>query len=117
MVGTNSQMQNNFSFEEIILTEFAEADIFFPFNSWPRWAQQAFTKQHKNRDERYKLFVFFWKNGMEPGTAASWIMRYGNYDRNAYSSLYDAVRDCYTQEGRERLRRTKVIDLVSGRVE
>jgi len=99
------------------------ADIIADPKTWPLfWIDKLFTG-HKDRRERYRLFVFLWKNGVPPDMAMDWTLyhgintRYFGYDRSAYSSLWDAVKDTKTQEGRAALNRTRCLDLTTGLVD
>lgn len=94
-----------------------DADVFFPFTQWPEWARMAFVKKHKNRDERFKLATFFWKNGMMAHHAVQWVMWHGNYDREAWKSINDWLRQTTTKEGREYLQKIPVYDIQLGRVD
>jgi len=100
------------------------ADIIDDPKTWPLvWIRLLFTA-HKDRRERYRLFVFLWKNGVPPLIARQWVMYHGivnhakfGYDRSAWSSLEDAVKDTQTAEGRAKLSLNRVIDLQTGKVD
>lgn len=100
-----------------IVSEIEEADVFFPMRQWPPWARQAFVKEHKNRDERFKLATFFWKNGMMAHQALAWVMWHGGYDRDAWRSMNDWKEMTNTSAGREYLRNVPVMDITLGRVD
>lgn len=98
-------------------------DLIADPKQWPiHWIQLLFTA-HKNRRERYRLFVFLWKNGVPPDIAVGWVMYHGTvnrkfeYDRSAWSSMDDAVNETKSVDGRERLKRVKCLDLISGKID
>nr|WAE42826.1 MAG: hypothetical protein [Cressdnaviricota sp.] len=105
-------------------------DSFYPFHKWPKWAQKSFEKPHKDRRERMYLFVFFWKNGMEPTMAKNMVLAHGNipslairrrmqwgYDISAETSLDDLVDKTKTEAGKDYLLKIKVLNLDSNTVE
>lgn len=98
-----------------IANEFYHADEFWEFKFWPAWARQAFFNPHKNRDQRFKLFLFFWKSGMQPERAFYWVMWHKTYDNNAYYSLRYALNQTRTAKGRDYLNKIPVMDMAAGR--
>jgi len=102
-----------------ILKELQETDEFYEFKDWPLWAKQSFLNKHKDRKQRFWLWLFLWKNGMRPERAVYWVMRHGGYDRNAWSSLQDLVKQTYTKEGRSYLTKQgfAVYDMETGLVQ
>jgi hypothetical protein len=64
----------------------------FPINTWPQWAREAFFCRHKYRNARMMLYLFFFKNGMPPNSAAYWVMAHQTYDQSAHNSIRDLVR-------------------------
>jgi len=60
------------------------SDEFFDIEEWPRWARVSFLEPHHKRNERYNLFLFFWRNGLRAETAERWIMFHHNYRQYAY---------------------------------
>jgi len=97
-----------------IALEFYHADEFWEFKKWPDWARKAFFNPKKNGDERFKLFLFFWKSGMEPERAYYWVMWHRTYDTNAYMRLRDALNKTRTAKGRAYLNRIPVLDMATG---
>lgn len=93
------------------------SDVFYDYETWPAWAKMSFDKKHKNRNERFKLFVFFWRNGMEPGTARRWVMIHDTYDKAAWESMEDLVQKTRTKHGTEYLERIPIYIFNSNRVE
>lgn len=86
-------------------------------SEWPKLWQNMFLKPHKNRDERYKLFCFFYQNGMRAEHAVFWVMWHCTYDKNAWQSITDAANDTLTDRGRNKLFRTRVYNIYLGRVD
>jgi len=70
-----------------------------PFH-WPKWASDAFYKPHKDRNERFKLFVFFVKNDMSPEIALAWVTWHGGYDKAAMADLSNLVSSWKKRKGR-----------------
>lgn len=69
------------------------SDSFFPIADWPRWAQQTFMKDHKNYQERFALFLFFYGNGLEGKKCIQWILYLGKYDVSAIRHLHNLLKD------------------------
>lgn len=46
-------------------------DIFYPVNKWPPAMRTLWWKPHKDNPERFRLFLFFWDNGIDPDLAAN----------------------------------------------
>lgn len=99
----------------LFLRELRDADEFYEFKTWPLWAKQAFLNNHKNRNARMYLWVFFWKNGLPPGRATYWTMRHRTYDRDAWRSIQDLAAKATTKEGQAYLQRIRVFDMEKGR--
>lgn len=87
------------------------ADEFYPIGMWPVWLQQIFLKRHKNRQERFKLWLFFWRNGMHRRRATYWVMSHGSYDRTAWASIQDLSRMSETREGQEYLNQFPILEI------
>lgn len=100
-----------------ILNDFRTFGDWYSLREWPVWAINAFFNVHKDRNERYRLFVFFYKNGMPPWHAVFWVMWHDTYDLSAWYSIADAYVETFTHEGRARLNRNTVLNIESGRVE
>lgn len=100
-----------------VVSALDNADIFYPVASWPQWARQALQNPHKNREDRFNLFVFLWKNGMEAWRAQEWVMYHKTYDTSAWKSMQDVVNHTKTREGRLYLRRIPMMDMELGRVD
>lgn len=97
-------------------TEFLKSDEFFHFRDWPKWARLSFFKKHKDRKERFQLFLFFWANGMRPESALRWIMWHGTYDTSAWRSMEDLVNHTKTPKGVAYLNKFPVYDMNTNRV-
>lgn len=100
-----------------IVSAFDSEDIFYKVSTWPTWAQVAFQKPHKDRNERFYLFVFLWKNGLEAWKAKEWMMWHRTYDRSAWQSMSDLEAMTRVKGGRLYLQRFPVMDMALGRVE
>lgn len=94
-----------------ILRSLEMDEDFWPFKDWPLWAKQSFLKPHKNRNERYYLWIFLWKNGMEPHRASYWVMKHGGYDREGWQSIRDLENKAKTPHGRRYLGLPRIWDM------
>jgi len=103
-------------FELSALNAIEQSDEFFPFNKWPQWAKSLFLIKHKDRNQRFRLWIFFWKNGMEANRARYWVMFGGGYDRSAWSSMQDLVNKTQTPQGRAYLGKFPVYDILADKV-
>jgi len=91
---------------------------------WPEWAVTTWLKAHKNRKDRYNLFVFFVMNGLAPQVAARLIMVrdadrkhnwiYGEYDKNAHRHLFIEMPK-QLQDGNLTPRDMRVFDIIEQR--
>lgn len=93
-----------------------DLDLLHPFRTWPRYLQDMMRIRHKNRQQRFKLFVFFWVNGVEPSVAKFLVMNRGQYDRQAWQSMNDLVNQTQTPQGRRYLSSIPMIDLETRQV-
>jgi len=96
--------------------EFYLADEFPQLGEWPQPWPDLFFNPHKDRRDRYRLFVFFWLNGMPAHRCVYWVMWHRTYDRAAWRSIMDVVRDTETDSGRARLQMNRVYNFNDGRV-
>lgn len=71
-------------------------DSFWPLREWPEWARTAIVLAHKKRSDRFNLMFFLLGNGLDPYTAASWVLaqdyvggrlKAGQYDDNAMKDI------------------------------
>lgn len=94
----------------------------YSLSKWPKWAKDSFFKTHKNHDDRYKLFVFLWKNGVPPDNIESWVLyheKFGRpfwYDQNAHRQIRDLVLSVNYRQGKQfqTIWRTPVLDIERG---
>lgn len=93
-----------------------EGDSFPPWREWPQLWVDMLLKQHKDRRERYRLFLFLWANGMEPQKAVFWVMWHFTYDKSAWLSITDAANLTITVSGRSELSKGKVFIISEGKV-
>jgi len=102
---------------------FNRQDEFWAFREWPLWVQQIALQAHKRFRERYRLFLFFVWNGLNPLTARMWVIirdykgRFieEEYDRSAWSQLDQMVKDAFNKELYKP--ETKMFDMITGRPE
>lgn len=83
-----------------------------PIKDWPTWVRRLFFKRHKDRNERFDMFVFFFRNGASPEQSARWVMYPGVYDASAHRSMQDAVRQANINP--QYFDRFRVFDLAAG---
>lgn len=91
-----------------LLRIFRHHDQFHDFVEWPRWLQQIFINSHKSLNERYRLWMFFYRNGMPPEVAVFWTMWHGGYDSGAWRAILHLASRSLTVSGRS------VLDSYSG---
>lgn len=92
---------------------FEAKDEFFEIAKWPAWARESFFKMHKDRKERFMLFIFFWKNGMDADNAIKWVLWHGGYDDSAIRSMGDLKKNTLTVAGRQYLNQFRVLDMAA----
>lgn len=76
--------------------------VFYPIRLWPTEMQELWLANHRNNEQRFKLFVFWVMNGMDPRVAGSHILatdtapnglyRAEGYDAAAWRHKDDLVR-------------------------
>lgn len=91
-------------------------DSLFALAEIPRIWQALIFNPHKNRADRYRLFVFLWSNGMMAHHAVYWVMWHNTYDSAAWRSITDAANDTLTFAGLRRLARNNVYCMEEKRV-
>lgn len=52
----------------------SQSQYFFDFHKWPKLWQDMALLEHKGHRERYRLFLFFVFNGLNPKIAKNWVM-------------------------------------------
>lgn len=101
---------------------FDTGEDFYKIRSWPRYLREMALRAHKNYRERYRLFLFFVANGVEPRVAYEWVSLrdvvngrpvYEAYDASANAQMASAIKDA--DEGRLLLNRSWY-DMRLGRV-
>lgn len=90
-------------------------DEFPHYSTWPSVWRRLFFKSHKDRNERYRLYMFFFQNGMFPSRAYYWVVIHGGYDFYAHSSLAALMVETQTRQGGHERNRTYNFNL--GRVD
>lgn len=54
-------------------TEANREGSMIPIKTWPKWVYEAVHNRDKPRTERYKLFRFFWLNGVPPEVSGYFV--------------------------------------------
>lgn len=73
-------------------------DVIDPIETWPKWAQENFHALHKSNNQRFNLWLFLWRNGVEPQLAQDIVFfhhRFGGefrYDTNAWTDIGELVK-------------------------
>ena len=63
-------------------------DIIGPINKWPKAIRRLFWKKNWNHEERFKIVIFIYINGLNPTILYDWIQVYKNIsNRNAWCHL------------------------------
>jgi len=85
-------------------------DEFYPSDTWPDDFKRLFNAAHVTRYVRFKLILFFWRNGVEMHKAVAWVMsgstrfrRDVRYDRSAWLSAQDMINQSRSLSGRSYL--------------
>lgn len=93
---------------------FTQQDDFWPIREWPLWAQEIATNaairdkkpanNHKTYRERYRIFLFWTFNGLNPQTAAGWLYMSdykngvalaGVYDHSAVAQVHGMIKQAH----------------------
>lgn len=86
--------------EARLLDYFHTQDDFARIGTWPRYLIDMMLLEHKNNRERFTLFFFLTGNGLEPSTAAGWILTtdvagskriQGHYDLSATKQMSQLI--------------------------
>lgn len=97
--------------------EWADYAESWAIEDMPYLWRRALFAPHKDRQDRYRLFVFLWFNGMMAHHAVYWVMWHNTYDHSAWSSIVDAANQTLDPEGREKLGRNRIFNMMTQRVE
>lgn len=65
--------------ERRLLSMLASADIIASVSRWPGFLTAMLLNPRKPRGDRFKLFVFFVRNGVEPSIAGDWVGWWNKY--------------------------------------
>jgi hypothetical protein len=101
-------------------SDWIEQTDWFPIERWPEWAVRSFFKPHKNNEERFTLFCFFVRSGLEPNTAARFILWHNTYDEAAHKQLRVLVQDFFGRNGEYKqaaIYKKKLFNLITGEVD
>lgn len=101
---------------EFIGKAYLANDEFYHYKDWPSWARLSFFKPHKNRSERFHLWLFFWANGMRAERATYWVMYHRTYDQSAWRSMADLENQTRCQAGLKYLNNFPVYDMIKQQV-
>lgn len=71
-----------------------------PFERWPLDKKQLFLKAHKNHNERFRMFMFLWANGMPPRMALHFTLIHRGYDESAVRDMRELVKAATLKHGR-----------------
>jgi len=75
-----------------------QLDIIAPIEEWPTlWKDLLFT-EHKNRNQRYNLMIWLWRNGVLENIARDIVLYHNKwsglmYDRDAMRQMDELVRE------------------------
>jgi len=103
---------------------FTKQDDFWPIREWPPWAQATALQSHKKYRDRYRIFLFWTFNGLNPNTAAGWLYMSdykhniplaGIYDNSAVSQINGMIKQARNGTMFERDRRGRTWDMILGR--
>lgn len=83
-----------------------DSQLIRPIPEWPSWTRELLFKEHKNRNERYNLIVWLWRNGVESAIAAEWTMYHGRfnqfeYDKQAHLQVEGLVKGLRNKNSKE----------------
>jgi len=103
---------------------FTKQDEFWSFPEWPKHFQEMALMKHKRYRERYRLFLFFVYNGLNPLTARMWVVMNDwkgrfieeDYDRSAWSQLDSQVTEAFNGDIYKKMQGT-MWDMINRRVE
>ena len=69
---------------------FNSGEDFYPIRLWPAYLRCMALKAHKTYRERYRLFLFFVANGVEPKLAYYWVCMRDYVNGEPVYEAYDA---------------------------
>ena len=65
-----------------------QIEDFYKVIDWPSFAQNLYKMKHRNNPNRFALWLFLWRNGMEPFKAAHWsVFPPEEYDASAHRQV------------------------------
>lgn len=74
-----------------------ETDIIAPIQEWPGWTKSLLFKPHKNRNERYNLMIWLWRNGVSAEIAEPIVMFHHKFGNDADGTSYKYDADAHRQ--------------------
>lgn len=69
---------------------FDSGEDFYKIRDWPRYVREMALQRHKNYRDRYRLFLFFVANGLDPHTAYEWVCVRDYVNGKPIYEVYDA---------------------------
>lgn len=101
---------------------FNNVSDWWKISTWPGYLQTMALKEHKSYRDRYRLFLFFVGNGLDPMTAYHWVvmrdyvdgdLKWEAYDASAHAQLTTQIKE--TESGKIFVGR-EWFDMILGRV-
>ena len=59
---------------------------------WPDWVKRLLYNGHKKNNERYNLWLYLWRNGVEPGYCSEIVLFHMGYDYGAKRDMKELER-------------------------
>lgn len=127
MQRTHEEMRQRrlYGYRQRLIREYEARDEGPRLDKWPEWPRQRLLNPYKSHDDRFKLFVFLWQNGMRPEPARYWVLWWIDkpdgpaYQNKVQRDLDSLVRDANSPmwtQGYYRLVKPAQFDVNLGRV-
>lgn len=87
--------------ETRLIEYFHRQDVFWKYGEWPRWLQDMALLPHKANPQRYRLFLFFVGNGLDPETAAQWTLV---IDARPFNGATRLIQGAYDESAQDHIR-------------
>jgi len=103
---------------------FTRQDDFWPIREWPHWASTIALQHHKKFRDRYRIFLFWTFNGLNPNPAAAWLYMCdykhpnpiaGIYDNSAVSQINGMIAQARRGDLFHPDKRSRTFDMILGR--
>jgi len=92
---------------EELIHKIKHSDLIKEVKDWPKHYEQLLRESHKNHSERFRLWNFFYVNGIPPSMATDWVLANGRYAPSSVTELRDHEKRSLTQEGKHYLAKYK----------